>query len=689
MKLILPAVFFIFIISCHPTKEKEIPNTQLLGRGFGISNTSIFVHDLDSARKYFTTTLGFKMPEKYRKGLYDGTLTAGLSFADFSSFELLSVNDTGKVAAKDSFITAFAKKYEGVRLYSLHTSSIDTTFKWLRSQGFKPDSPRSGRGTPEVGKGWDWDDGGPQWSIIEFNKKNPPAYLPTFMENVGMPIDEIDSEWNPNSWRKYYEEHPNGAIGVLWLGIVVSDIKAARQEFKNIGLSELESSDSTASFKVAKSHQLHVMASKSPGDAINRFIKTRGPTVYSIGFEVKDLKKTRDFFSKTLPAKALVYDTLQKCLKVLKEYAHGVQLEFVQESKEQAALAKIYSFKEGAKLDTVSKKYASDLYIKYCSLCHGKNREGYAADFAPSLRSQALMATTQRPRFSYNYLHHTVAYGRSGTAMAPYARSQGGPLGEDDIELLLQWLYELSGVKKPIEMSADPVNGNVETGKKLYIKHCATCHGEKGEGVRGPALGNATLLATASDDFLRYTISEGRDGTPMPSFKDSLNKGDINSLTAFIRSRATGWNAPDAIAVTPPLPKDYVLHANNKSPHFTLRENMYVSADQLLKAFKDSAKMILLDARSEAAWHQTHIPGAVSVPYYQEPDKFVKDIPNDGTWVVAYCASPHAASAKVILTLRRLGYKNTAILDEGILVWTQRGYPVQFGKTGKAKKQKP
>jgi mono/diheme cytochrome c family protein/rhodanese-related sulfurtransferase len=338
------------------------------------------------------------------------------------------------------------------------------------------------------------------------------------------------------------------------------------------------------------------------------------------------------------------------------------------------------------KLDSASLKHASGIYTKYCALCHGKDREGYAADFAPSLRSHTLMAITQKPRSSYNYLSHTVSYGRTGTAMAPYAKSQGGPLDDDDIDLLLQWLYELSGVKKPIEMSAKPIAGNVEVGKKLYVKHCASCHGAKGEGVRAPALANPMLLATASDAFLYYTISQGRDNTPMPSFKDSLSKVEINALTAYLRSRATGWNAPKAIAVKTPLPKDYVLNPKNKAPKFVLRDKLYLPAEQLLKALKDSARILMLDARSEAAWHQTHIPGAVSVPYYKEPDKFIKDIPNDSTWIVVYCACPHAASLQVVNTLKRLGYKHTAILDEGVLVWTQRGYPVQFGEANKSKK---
>ena len=93
----------------------------------------------------------------------------------------------------------------------------------------------------------------------------------------------------------------------------------------------------------------------------------------------------------------------------------------------------------------------------------------------------------------------------------------------------------------------------------------------------------------------------------------------------------------------------------------------------------DSARMVLLDARSTVAWKQTHIPGAIPVPYYEEPEAFVENIPNDSTWIVAYCACPHAASGRVIKKLKKYGYKNLAILDEGILVWAEMGFPVRHG----------
>ena len=44
------------------------------------------------------------------------------------------------------------------------------------------------------------------------------------------------------------------------------------------------------------------------------------------------------------------------------------------------------------------------------------------------------------------------------------------------------------------------------------------------------------------------------------------------------------------------------------------------------------------------------IPGALSAPHYQAES--LNRVPNDGTWVVAYCACPHHASGEVVDELR-------------------------------------
>ncbi|GAB5409542.1 MAG: hypothetical protein BalsKO_19070 [Balneolaceae bacterium] len=80
------------------------------------------------------------------------------------------------------------------------------------------------------------------------------------------------------------------------------------------------------------------------------------------------------------------------------------------------------------------------------------------------------------------------------------------------------------------------------------------------------------------------------------------------------------------------------------------------------------------------AWRQMHIPGSFPVPYYEDPENFIDDIPNDGTEIVIYCACPHAASLRVMSTLKRYGFENVSIIDEGVLVWAQMGLPVMNGK---------
>lgn len=654
-----------------------------MGAGIGIIYTTIMVKNLDSAIKYYNDTLGFKLPaaDTSANPLYEGTISSSKSFPEGGAIELLGIKDSATVAKKNAFISSFLQQHEGVRLYSVSTSSADTTLKWLQSQGFKTDTIQSGRNSKKPVKGWQWDDGNAQWSNVSFNRQSPPAIFPDFIELPGEPLYEYKAEWRPYAWRRYYDSLNNGAVAMSYLKIVVKDIDSAKKEFEKMGLQEIESSDSMVKFKVAYEHSLYIVQPQSKQSEEAKFLQSRGEGVFAIGFDVKNSKDSYEFFKKKLNSKAIVYDSVAKKVSVLKDYALGVQLDFVQESKHNAEMAAVYDYKDDKKLDSVPANYASALYIKYCSLCHGDKREGYAADHAPSLRSKALFAVTQTPRSAYNYLMHTIEYGRTGTAMAPYSDRQGGPLNSDQIELLIKWLYDESGVKKNIELPNKPVIGNIVQGKIIYDKYCVTCHGKNGEGITAPALANPMFLATASDVFLQYTITNGRDSTRMPSFKDSLKKKEIDAVTAFLRSRATGWNAPEAVTVKEPDPKDYVLNPTHKAPVFTLKNEKYVSAEQVLKALKDSAKFIILDARSKAAWNQTHIPGAVPVPYYDEPDTFIKNIPNDDTWVLVYCACPHAASERVVSTLRRFKYKNTAILDEGILVWAQRGYPVQYGQS--------
>jgi cytochrome c oxidase cbb3-type subunit 3/ubiquinol-cytochrome c reductase cytochrome c subunit len=55
--------------------------------------------------------------------------------------------------------------------------------------------------------------------------------------------------------------------------------------------------------------------------------------------------------------------------------------------------------------------------------------------------------------------------------------------------------------------------------------------------------------------------------------------------------------------------------------------------------------------------------------------KRLDEIPKDA-WVIAYCACPHHLSGIVADELQKRGYPHALVLDEGILEWHRRGYPV-------------
>lgn len=313
-------------------------------------------------------------------------------------------------------------------------------------------------------------------------------------------------------------------------------------------------------------------------------------------------------------------------------------------------------------------------YQQYCSLCHGADRQGHANDHAPSLKSRSLLETG----FPM-VLREAISYGRAGTPMGGYLDEVGGPLNREQIRELAYWLATVEGAQ-PFQVSHDPVVGDAALGAKVYKKNCASCHGANGEGGTGTALGNASMLALTPDAFLRHAIVSGRDGTPMQAFAGKLTDPEIDAVTAFLRSRASGWKLRKPVLAEPPPLDRIVLNPEADAPTFDLKENLYVSAAELDRELKAGKKMVLLDTRVTSMWQMAHIAGAVPAPYYASREEVMASLPTDGTWIVAYCECPRAAAESVVRKLREGGLLNTAVLYEGIQGWISLGYPVAAGR---------
>lgn len=312
----------------------------------------------------------------------------------------------------------------------------------------------------------------------------------------------------------------------------------------------------------------------------------------------------------------------------------------------------------------------ASLYERYCDFCHGKDGQGYAADEAPALANDDLLSIA-----TDEYLRDTILKGRPGTTMSAWGLARGGPIGADDAAAIVAFLR--SWQKRPPAPPVDrKIDGDAARGTKLYAKSCAKCHGAKGSGGKYNALSNHELLTSASDAFLATTIERGRAGTPMPGFGEALSEKDIDDLVAAIRS----FHEPPEVSLElPPKPgrlEKVVLNPRGKAPPFPDKAD-FVKVDDVKAALDSGASMVIIDARAPGDYALMHVAGAISVPFYTVAD-YAKQIPKD-RYILTYCACPHAASVKARDALRGLGYPRVAVLDEGINVWRDRGYPVRGG----------
>ena len=80
-------------------------------------------------------------------------------------------------------------------------------------------------------------------------------------------------------------------------------------------------------------------------------------------------------------------------------------------------------------------------------------------------------------------------------------------------------------------------------GAKIFKTNCETCHGPQGhgDGPAGAALDPgpkdlSELQKVASDDYLFWRISEGKEGTSMVAWKGILKEEQIWQVISFIRT---------------------------------------------------------------------------------------------------------------------------------------------------------
>ncbi len=173
------------------------------------------------------------------------------------------------------------------------------------------------------------------------------------------------------------------------------------------------------------------------------------------------------------------------------------------------------------------------VFAAACASCHGGMGEG---GIGPGIGKGAFLAAA-RPEFIVESYLRRRCFDADGKTP--------GEVTRQSLSDVASWLTARGG-RSAVEAAGRHVVGDPVNGQRLYAKTCAGCHGAKGEGKEGPAIGNAAFLAAANDGFLQATIIRGRHGTAMPEFNRDqvkyprLSAGEVDDIVSFIRSLLSG-----------------------------------------------------------------------------------------------------------------------------------------------------
>jgi rhodanese-related sulfurtransferase len=114
----------------------------------------------------------------------------------------------------------------------------------------------------------------------------------------------------------------------------------------------------------------------------------------------------------------------------------------------------------------------------------------------------------------------------------------------------------------------------------------------------------------------------------------------------------------------------------DRAEYFIAKLTFETDASDVYAAQKVEQGAVIVDVRSDEAWAQGRVAGAVHMHYSEIAERAPKEIPA-GSAVVVYCWSPGCnAGAKGALEFARLGYEVREMIG-GFEYWVREGYPVE------------
>ena len=173
----------------------------------------------------------------------------------------------------------------------------------------------------------------------------------------------------------------------------------------------------------------------------------------------------------------------------------------------------------------------AEVYHEHCVVCHGEKGDGQSRvrdSLDPPPRD--FTSPEARAQLSRERMIRSVTEGRPGTAMVAF----GAKLSSETIAGLVDHIRET--FMTPLDKGL---------GQRLYVKHCAACHGDDGatavwarNGLNPPPRNFTTPAARAelSRERMLVSVAHGRPGTAMMPFQNRLVDREIQAVVDYIRA---------------------------------------------------------------------------------------------------------------------------------------------------------
>jgi len=189
----------------------------------------------------------------------------------------------------------------------------------------------------------------------------------------------------------------------------------------------------------------------------------------------------------------------------------------------------------------------SRLYSENCSGCHGADGRFGAA---LALNNPVYLALVDDAA-----LRRVIAGGVPGTSAPPFARSAGGLLTDEQIDILIngmrmQWAQPdaLAGAGLP-PYAADG-SGDAHGGAAVYDAACRSCHGADGTGTHSlGSIVDPAFLTLVSNQALRTLIIAGRPDLRHPDWRSypvgqPLTAQQVSDVVAWLAARRPAAHQP-------------------------------------------------------------------------------------------------------------------------------------------------